>query len=106
MSVLRGRIYNRRKKARGGDVKSKAAKSKGQNELLISTAEQVAKETGVSACETAVCLLRSNFTGLFPVMSVLVPCRFLASAAKYGSSSTPGGGTVGGQAGEYAAGRR
>ena len=43
-SVLRGRIYNRRKKAVGKPAGTKL----GQHEP-ISTAEQVAKETGVSA---------------------------------------------------------
>ncbi len=48
IAVFRGNIYNRRKKAHGGDVKSEAARSKAQSEPLISTAELVAKETGVS----------------------------------------------------------
>jgi len=41
---LRGRIYNRRKKAHGGHL----PKGIDQNEPFLSTAEQVAAETGVS----------------------------------------------------------
>lgn len=42
--MIRGRIYNRAKRRRGGDQKSKD-----QNDTLIDTAEKVAKEHGVSA---------------------------------------------------------
>ena len=51
MSVLRGRIYNRRKKAvpnpEGAGGKSGKI-VKGQNDLHQSTAEQVAKAVGIS----------------------------------------------------------
>lgn len=50
MSLLRGRIYNRSKKAHGGDRKS--AESKDQFDPLIepkSTAEVLAEKHGVSA---------------------------------------------------------
>jgi len=42
MTVLRGRRYNRAKKAQGGDHKSKD-----QNDTLINTAKKLAKEHGV-----------------------------------------------------------
>jgi len=45
-SVLRGRIYNRRKKAKGSVNQHTVAKD--QNEPLQTTAEVIAKETGVS----------------------------------------------------------
>ena len=48
-SVLRGRVYNRRKKAEGAPKgNANAAKQLGQNEPVVSTAEAVAAETGVS----------------------------------------------------------
>jgi len=43
---LRGRIYNRRKKAVGSNLPQNRLKD--QNDPLVSTAEQVAAETGVS----------------------------------------------------------
>jgi len=48
MSLLRGRRYNRAKKARGGDHKSKD-----QNDTLINTAKKLAKEHGVSPATKA-----------------------------------------------------
>ena len=48
MSLLRGRRYNRAKKAQGGDHKSKD-----QNDTLINTAKKLAKEHGVSPATKA-----------------------------------------------------
>ena len=45
MSVLRGRIYNRKNKRLGQRTDLTSA----QNEPRLTTAEQVARETGVSA---------------------------------------------------------
>ena len=45
---LRGRRYNRAKKAQGGDHKSKD-----QNDTLINTAKKLAKEHGVSPATKA-----------------------------------------------------
>lgn len=47
MSVLRGNIYNRRKKTKA-EAGSKGGSSKGQSGTCLDTAETVAKETGVS----------------------------------------------------------
>ena len=46
MSLLRGRRYNRAKKAHGGDRKSESASS-GQSVHLVKTAEALAKQHGV-----------------------------------------------------------
>ena len=48
-TLIIGRRYNRMKKSKGGDKKSDEAKSKCQNDPLISTAEVIAEEHGVSA---------------------------------------------------------
>ena len=48
MSLLRGRRYNRAKKAQGGDHKSKD-----QNDTLINQADRLAKEHGVSPATKA-----------------------------------------------------
>ena len=47
---LRGRIYNRRKKKEGAPTgNNNAGKQRDQNDPVVSTAEQVAAETGVSS---------------------------------------------------------
>ncbi len=48
-TLIIGRRYNRMKKTQGGDRKSEEAKSKYQNDPLISTAEVIAEDHGVSA---------------------------------------------------------
>jgi len=48
-SILRGKLYNGRKKEEGAPKgNSNAGKQLGQNDPVVSTAETVAKETGVS----------------------------------------------------------
>lgn len=48
MSLMRGRRYNRAKKAHGGDRKSQQSESREQNVPLISTADILAKQYNVS----------------------------------------------------------
>jgi ParB family chromosome partitioning protein len=48
MSLLRGRLYNRRKRRQGGTGANRYTKQCAQNERPVRTADKIAEETGVS----------------------------------------------------------